>query len=69
MAEVTCKSNISESVGYALFFNTYSTWEGKSLMLEDIFVKPNFRKMGVGKKMFQAIAKVNQKLNEYNFFA
>lgn len=30
-------------VGYALFYNIYSTWEGRSLFLEDIYVNPTFR--------------------------
>lgn len=30
-------------VGYALFYYVYSTWEGRSLFLEDIYVNPTFR--------------------------
>ena len=30
-------------VGYALFFDIYSTWEGRSLYLEDLYVNPAFR--------------------------
>ena len=30
-------------VGYALFFYIYSTWEGRSLYLEDLYVNPAFR--------------------------
>ena len=25
-------------VGYAFYFNTYSTWEGRALYVEDVFV-------------------------------
>lgn len=39
-------------VGYSIGFFTYSTWEGKAYLLEDIYVKPDFRSQGVGKKMF-----------------
>ncbi|KAK2566712.1 Thialysine N-epsilon-acetyltransferase [Acropora cervicornis] len=28
------------AVGYAIFFQTYSTWEGRSLYLEDLYVDP-----------------------------
>ncbi|XP_031637655.1 diamine acetyltransferase 2 [Contarinia nasturtii] len=44
-------------VGYALCFNTYSTWEGKALFLEDFYVKPSYRKQGVGKLIFTEVAK------------
>lgn len=46
-------------VGYALFFPTYSTWEGSSMMLEDLYVRGDHRLKGVGKKLFKAVAKVN----------
>uniref|UniRef100_A0A3P9QHB2 Spermidine/spermine N1-acetyltransferase family member 2b n=1 Tax=Poecilia reticulata TaxID=8081 RepID=A0A3P9QHB2_POERE len=30
-------------VGYALYFYTYSTWRGRSVYLEDLYVMPEFR--------------------------
>ena len=30
-------------VGHALYFYTYSTWEGKCLYLEDLFVREEYR--------------------------
>ncbi len=39
-------------IGIALFYMTFSTWRGKCLYLEDFYVKPEFRKMGVGQKLF-----------------
>lgn len=30
-------------VGYALYFYTYSTWKGRSVHLEDLYVMPEFR--------------------------
>ncbi|CAH0406242.1 unnamed protein product [Chilo suppressalis] len=44
-------------IGYALYFPTYSTWEGRSMMLEDLYVKNSERKRGVGKRLFNAVAK------------
>lgn len=41
-------------VGYTIAFYSYSTWEGRSLLLEDIYVKPEARKHGVGRKLMQA---------------
>lgn len=30
-------------VGYALYYYAYSTWEGKSIFLEDLYVQPAYR--------------------------
>jgi GNAT superfamily N-acetyltransferase len=47
------------SVGFALYFFTYSTFTGKAtLYLEDLFVQPEFRSNGFGKKLFLAVAEI-----------
>lgn len=44
--------------GMALFFNNYSTWLAKpGIYLEDLFVRPAFRKKGYGKALLQALAR------------
>lgn len=43
-----------QPVGYTIAFYSYSTWEGRSLLLEDIYVKPSARKHGIGRKLMQA---------------
>jgi GNAT superfamily N-acetyltransferase len=41
-----------EPAGFALWFFNYSTWQGKpGLYLEDLFVRPRFRKKGIGKSI------------------
>ncbi|MBI3245306.1 MAG: GNAT family N-acetyltransferase [Deltaproteobacteria bacterium] len=46
-----------QPVGFALFFPTYSTWEGRSgLHLEDIFVLEEERGKGVGQQLMEALA-------------
>lgn len=46
-------------VGFALYFFTYSTFEGKpTLYLEDLFVKPAYRGMGMGKQFLTNLAKI-----------
>ena len=46
-----------EPVGFALYFFTYSTWEGaQSLYLEDFFVTGGCRRGGVGTALFRALA-------------
>ncbi|XP_053601355.1 thialysine N-epsilon-acetyltransferase-like [Plodia interpunctella] len=49
-------------LGYALYYPTYSTWEGRSMMLEDLYVRPSERKRGVGKRLFNSVAKEAIKL-------
>lgn len=39
-------------IGFTISFLSYSTWQGKSYFLEDLYVKPDYRKTGVGKKLF-----------------
>lgn len=42
----------SEAVGYALFFETYSTFLCRpTLYLEDLFVLPEYRARGIGKAL------------------
>jgi GNAT superfamily N-acetyltransferase len=45
--------------GFALFFNNYSTWRGRpGLFLEDLFVRPEFRKRGIGKAFLVRLARI-----------
>src|ERR1035438_1564877 len=45
--------------GFALYFFNYSTWTGRpGLYLEDLFVQPNFRGLGIGKVLLKAVAAV-----------
>ncbi|XP_061596897.1 diamine acetyltransferase 2b [Cololabis saira] len=47
-------------VGYALYFYTYSTWEGRSVYLEDLYVMPEFRGKGIGKGLLCKVAEVGK---------
>ena len=45
--------------GYAVFFEIYSTFQGHAgLFLDDIFVRPPFRKKGIGKALLSRVAKI-----------
>jgi GNAT superfamily N-acetyltransferase len=44
--------------GYAVFFDYYSTWAGRGLYLEDVFVRPQFRGKGIGMAMLSAVAQI-----------
>jgi len=47
-----------QTAGYALFFDFYSTWRGRQLYLEDLFVRPQFRSRGIGKRLLAATARI-----------
>ena len=48
-----------EPVAYALFFYNFSTFLGRSgLYLEDIYVRPEMRGNGIGKRMLKFIAEL-----------
>jgi GNAT superfamily N-acetyltransferase len=50
-----------EPAGYALFFDFYSTWRGRQMFLEDLFVRETFRGRKVGKSLLAAVARVAER--------
>ena len=49
----------AQVAGYALFFEFYSTFQGRAgLFLDDIFVRPQFRKRGIGRALLGHVAGV-----------
>ncbi|KAM9333582.1 thialysine N-epsilon-acetyltransferase-like isoform 2-T2 [Pholidichthys leucotaenia] len=48
-------------IGYGLYFYTYSTWKGRSLYLDDLYVMPEFRGNGIGKALLSKVAEVGKK--------
>jgi len=45
-------------IGMALFYKRYSTWEGRSLHLEDLIVNKEYRGQGIGKALYTEVMKV-----------
>ena len=46
-----------EAVGFALFFHSYSTFEGRAcLYLEDLYVSERIRGLGVGRRLMARLA-------------
>jgi GNAT superfamily N-acetyltransferase len=48
-------NDADEIVGYATYFFGYYTWIGKSLYMDDLYVRPNFRGAGVGTKLISEV--------------
>lgn len=56
-AECVIAEHDGAAVGFALFFSNFSTWVGQSgLYLEDLFVVPEARALGVGKALLAHVA-------------
>ncbi len=54
MAEVD-----GDTAGFALFFTSYSTWRGHhGIRLEDLYVTPLARGLGIGRALLQHLARV-----------
>ena len=58
-AEILIAYDGAEPVGFALFFQTYSTFLAKpGLYLEDLFVRPSARGKGIGRKLLTYLARL-----------
>ena len=47
-----------QPAGYAFFFDFYSTWTGRHMFLEDLFVRPQFRGKGIGGSLMAKVAEI-----------
>ena len=48
-------NNEDEIVGYATYFFAYFTWTGKSLYMDDLYVKESCRGEGIGKLLINKV--------------
>lgn len=57
--EKICNAFVAEDasgiIGFALYYTSYSTWKGKCLYLEDLYVQENKRTSGIGGLLFEKV--------------
>ena len=44
-------------VGYITYFAAYSSWSGKSMYVDDLYVTPKFRNQHIGKALIEDVIK------------
>src|SRR5262249_21854379 len=48
-----------KAAGFALFFHTFSTFVGRrGLWLEDLYVRPEYRRVGLGRLLLERLASI-----------
>jgi len=58
-AEALIARKGAQAAGFALFFHNFSTFLGRrGLWLEDLFVRPEYRRQGCAKALLQALAAI-----------
>lgn len=58
-AEVIFPMVNGNEIGFALFFHNFSTFLGRSgIYLEDLYIKPEYRKKGYGKAVLKQLARI-----------
>jgi GNAT superfamily N-acetyltransferase len=51
--------------GYALFFDCYSSFQGRGIFLEDLFVRPSLRGKNVGRALLAHVARMAEEVNGF----
>lgn len=63
-AEVVFAIEEGKEVGFALWFHNFSTFVGRpGLYLEDLYVKPGYRKKGIGKALMEYCIRIARERN------
>ena len=49
-----------DHAGYAIYYHTFSSFAGRiGTFLEDLYVRPKFRKSGIGRALLEAVARIS----------
>lgn len=50
-------------IGYVVYFFCYHTWAGKSLYMDDLYVKDSFRGQGIGTELIKKVIDFGKEQN------
>ena len=54
-----------QPAGYALFFDCYSSFQGRGIFLEDLFVRQSLRGKNVGRALLAHVARMAEEVNGF----
>lgn len=57
----TARDEDDRIIGYATFFFAYYTWVGKSLYMDDLYIKEQYRGKGIGTLLINTVIKHAEK--------
>ena len=60
---IVAEKEDGEIIGFALFYFVYYTWVGKSLYLDDLYVKETYRSNKIGSKLLNRVISYGKKNN------
>ncbi|XP_068687155.1 thialysine N-epsilon-acetyltransferase-like [Montipora capricornis] len=46
------------AIGYVIFYQSYSTWKGRALYIEDLYVEPASRGKGIGTELIRKVCQI-----------
>ena len=58
LAEIQDDDGKKMTIGYALYFPTYSTWNGRTIKVEDLYIKQQYRGKGYGTALLKEVARL-----------
>lgn len=47
--------NEGEIIGFSSFFFAYYSWSGKAIYMDDLYIRPGFRNLGLGKRLLNEV--------------
>nr|XP_006813022.1 PREDICTED: uncharacterized protein LOC102804803 [Saccoglossus kowalevskii] len=53
-----CEEHVKKVIAYAIYYFTYSTWDGRMIFIEDIYVTPEHRGKGIGTALLKNIIEI-----------
>jgi len=59
------RNDKQEIIGYTIFFFTYQTWTGKTLYMDDLYIRKEYRGKGLGSQLINKVKEFAKNTNCY----